>query len=130
LEKTGLDGVRVKHRPHQLSDTGSRSLSRYLKVFLKSRHIDHTRGAPYYPITQGKIKRYHRSIKNMVKLQNYYYSWELDREIVRFVEHINHHRYHDSLDNLAPSNDYFGRQKEMLSKQEMIKIRTLEQRRL
>ena len=81
-------------------------------------------------MTQGKIERYHRSMKNIVKLQNYYSPWELDREIASFVEYYNHHRYHESLDNLTPANVFFGRQKEVLSKREEIKIRTLEQRRL
>lgn len=129
LDMTGLDRVLVKHRPRLLSDNGSCYLSRDLKAFLESKHIDHTRGAPYHPMTQGKIERYHRSMKNIVKLQNYYSPWELDREIARFVEYYNHHRYHESLDNLTPASVFFGKQKEVLSKRNEIKIRTLEQRR-
>ena len=81
-------------------------------------------------MTQGKIERYHRSMKNVVKLQNYYSPWELEREIAAFVEYYNHQRYHESLDNLTPADVYFGRQKEVLSKREEIKRRTLQQRRL
>ena len=51
------------------------------KEFLQYKKIEHTRGEPYHPMTQGKIKRYHRSMKNIVKLQNYYSPWELEREI-------------------------------------------------
>jgi putative transposase len=69
-------------------------------------------------------------MKNVVKLQNYYSPWELDREIASFVEYYNYQRYHESLDNLTPADVYFGRQKEVLGKREEIKIRTLEQRRL
>jgi putative transposase len=69
-------------------------------------------------------------MKNVVKLQNYYSPWELDREIASFVENYNHQHYHESLDNLTPADVYFGRQKEVLGKREEIKIRTLEQRRL
>ena len=68
-------------------------------------------------------------MKNIVKLQNYYSPWELDREIARFVEYYNHHRYHESLDNLTQASVFFGKQKEVLSKRNEIKIRTLEQRR-
>ena len=130
LDKTGLDRVLVEHRPRLLSDNGSCYLSKDLKAFLDSKYIEHTRGAPYHPMTQGKIERYHRSMKNVVKLQNYYSPWELDREIASFVEYYNHQRYHESLDNLTPADVYFGRQKEVLGKREEIKIRTLEQRRL
>lgn len=35
----------------------------------------HTRGAPYHPMTQSKFERYHRSLKNVVKLAHYYYRW-------------------------------------------------------
>ncbi len=69
-------------------------------------------------------------MKNVVKLQNYFSPWELDREIASFVEYYNHQRYHESLDNLTPADVYFGRQKEVLGKRKEIKIRTLEQRRL
>ena len=49
--------------------------------------LEHTRGAPYHPMTQGKIERYHRSMKNVVKLEHYYYPWELEQAISSFVEH-------------------------------------------
>lgn len=66
-------------------------------------------GAPYYPMTQGKIERFHRSMKNVVKLQHYYMPWELEREIGRFIEYYNHERYHESLSNLKPVDVYEGR---------------------
>ncbi len=113
LNRTGLDHVQVRHRPRLLSDNGSCYLSKDLKAFLDSKHIEHTRGAPYHPMTQGKIERYHRSMKNVVKLQNYYYPWELEQEIARFVDYYNHQRYHESLNNLTPADVYFGRDKEV-----------------
>jgi len=93
-------------------------------------YTEHTRGAPYLLMTQGKIERYHHSIKNIVKLQNYYSPWELEREIASFVEFYNHQRYHGSLDNLTAADVYFGRKKEVLNKRDEIKIQTLRQRRL
>jgi putative transposase len=130
LDRTDLDHVLVDHRPRLLSDNGACYLSNDLKRFLQSKHIVHTRGAPYHPMTQGKIERYHRSMKNIVKLQNYYSPWELAREIAAFVDYYNHQRYHESLDNLTPVDVYLGRQKEVLRKREEIKRQTLQQRRL
>jgi transposase InsO family protein len=49
--------------------------------------MDHTRGRPYHPQTQGKIERYHRTMKNMVKLENYYFSWELEAALRDFVSY-------------------------------------------
>ena len=81
-------------------------------------------------MTQGKIERYHRSMKNVVNLQNYYSPEEVEREIVQFVDYYNNQRYHESLDNLTPMDVYTGRAKEVLAKRADIKKRTLQARRL
>jgi transposase InsO family protein len=130
LASTGLDQVLVEHRPRLLSDNGSCYVSGELRSFLESRHIEHTHSAPYHPMTQGKIERYHRSMKNIVNLQNYYLPTQLEIEIASFVNYYNHQRYHESLDNLTPADVYFGRAKEVLTKREQIKKQTLQQRRL
>ncbi len=92
--------------------------------------IKHTRGAPYHPMTQGKIERYHRSMKNVVKLEHYYYPWDLEEAIDQFVEHYNHLRYHESLNNVTPADVFFGRDQQILSRREQIKQRTLAQRKI
>jgi len=130
LDKTGLDQVLVEHRPRLLSDNGSCYLSKDLKDFLDRKHMEHTRGAPYHPMTQGKIERYHRSMKNIVNLQNYFLPEELEREVASFVEYYNHQRYHESLDNLTPADMFYGRAKEVLTRRQEIKLRTLQERRL
>ena len=68
-------------------------------------------------------------MKNLVQLQNYAYPWDLEQEITRFVDHHNHQRYHESLGNVTPAVAYFGRAKEVQSRPEEIKRRTLEGRR-
>ena len=87
------------------------------------------RSAPYHPMTQGKIERYHRSMKNVVKLRNYYYHWELDQAIEAFVECYNHERYHKALDNLTPADAYSGRSEEVLTHREQIKHETMQNRK-
>ena len=95
LDKTCVDKVNVRHRPRLLSDNGPCYLSSELKDYLDDRGMDHTRGAPYHPQTQGKIERYHRTMKNVVKLQNYYFPGELEAEIEKFVDYYNNERYHE-----------------------------------
>jgi transposase InsO family protein len=129
LDKAGIEQVRVKHRPRLLSDNGPAYLSGELKSFLSDWEMQHFRSAPYHPMTQGKIERWHRSMKNVVKLRNYYYPWELEQAIEAFVEYYNHERYHESLENLTPIDVYSGREKEVLSRREQIKQETLEKRR-
>jgi putative transposase len=130
LDQTGLDHVLVEHRPRLLSDNGSCYVSKELKLFLDRKHMDHTRSAPYHPMTQGKIERYHRSMKNVVNLQNYFLPGNLETEIASFVDYYNRQRYHESLANLTPADVYFGRAQEVLSNRDEIKKRTLQQRRL
>ena len=129
LEKSGLEKVRVRHRPRLLSDNGPAYISKELKKFLKRKDIQHIRGAPYHPMTQGKIERWHRSLKNVVKLQNYYSPSQLAKAIEDFVEYYNNHRYHESLDNMTPASIFYGKAKEVLSERVKIKRETMTLRR-
>ncbi len=129
LDKSGLNEVRIQHRPRLLSDNGPAYLSKELKQFLKRKNNEHIRGAPYHPMTQGKIERYHRSMKNVVKLQNYYVPSELEQSIAEFVEYYNNERYHEAIDNLTPADVYSGISEEVLTKREQIKQTTLVRRR-
>jgi transposase InsO family protein len=108
LENTGLQKAKVRHRPRLLSDNGPAYLSKDLKLFLKRQHIEHIRGAPYHPMTKGKIERYHRSLKNVVKLQHYYSPSQLREAIADFVNYYNNQRYHESLDNMTPADVFYG----------------------
>lgn len=129
VDQTGVEQVAVRHRPRLLSDNGPCYVSGELKEYLKDREMDHTRGAPYHPMTQGKIERYHRSMKNVVKLQHYYFPGELEEEIRRFVDYYNNERYHESLNNVTPADVYFGRHREIETRRDRIKRRTLKRRR-
>lgn len=129
IETTGVNEIKVKHRPRLLSDNGPCYLSSELKDYLGKHQMKHTRGAPYHPMTQGKIERYHRSMKNVVKLEHYYTPWELENAIKQFVHYYNHERYHESLDNITPADMYFGRYHEIMDRRAMIKYETLQQRR-
>jgi len=129
LERTGVTQVRVRYRPRLLSDNGPAYVSKELREYLTEKDISHTRGQPYHPQTQGKIERYHRTLKNLVTLQNYYAPWELEHEIGCFVRWYNTERYHESLENLTPEDVYRGRDREILTARELLKMQTLERRK-
>src|SRR2546421_4088514 len=74
-------------------------------AWLDDNGIRHIRGRPYHPMTQGKIERYHRSMKNRILLDNYYLPGQLEQSIEEFVSYYNNCRYHESLDNLTPAPD-------------------------
>ena len=129
LAASGCDRARVVHKPRLLSDNGSSYVSSDLAEWLDAQNIGHVRGAPYHPMTQGKIERYHRSMKNVVKLDVYYSPWELERAIGSFVEHYNHRRLHESLQNVTPADVYEGRQAAILDRRARIKRETLARRK-
>src|SRR5215831_3085025 len=126
---SGLNQVKVLHRPRLLSDNGPSYVSSELGKWLDYNGIRHIRGRPYHPMTQGKIERYHRSMKNRILLDNYYLPGQLEQSIEEFVRYYNNCRYHESLDNLTPADVYFGRGQAILERREKIKRKTIEQRR-
>ena len=69
------------------------------------------------------------SIKNIINLQNYYTPEELEKEIAAFVEYYNNHRYHESIKNLTPADDYYRRDEIIISMREQIKQQTMKLRR-
>ena len=130
LAASRCDSAKVVHKPRLLSDNGSSYISSDLAEWLKDRGIAHVRGAPCHPQTQGKIERWHQTLKNRILLENYYLPDDLKAQIARFVEHYNHRRYHESLQNLTPADVYFGRGRTILLERERIKRDTIRQRRL
>jgi putative transposase len=130
LKASGLDQARVVHRPRLLSDNGSSYVAADLAEWLDDRHMEHVRGASYHPQTQGKIERWHQTLKNRILLEHYYLPGDLERQVAAFVEHYNHSRYHESLGNLTPADVYFGRGQTILLERQRIKRQTIAQRRL
>lgn len=126
LNKAGLD---KSNAPRLLSDNGSCYISSELAEYIEDNGMSHVRGKPNHPQTQGKIERYHRSMKNVVKLENYYYPEDLIQRLEEFVEYYNNNRYHESIYNLTPSGVYFGRGNEILNQRQLIKQKTMKKRR-
>lgn len=122
---TGVNQVAVQHRPRLLSDNRSAFIAGHLAAYLSEQGIRHTRGQPYHPQTQGKIERYHRSIKNVICLEHHYFPWQLEHAIAAFVEHYNHQRYHEALGNVTPADVFFGRAAQIEAERAAVKRRTL-----
>jgi putative transposase len=129
LQASGLDQTSIEQRPRLLSDNGPSYVASDLAEWLEQQGMSHTRGKPYHPMTQGKIERWHLSLKSKILLENYYLPSELERAIAGFVDHYNHRRYHESLDNLTPADVYFGRGQRIINMRKEIKRRTIDQRR-
>jgi len=126
LIKTGLPQGR---RPKILSDNGSCYISEDIKAFMKEKGITQVHGAPNHPQTQGKIERYHRSMKNVVKLHHYYSLSDLKKAIDEYIEYYNNERYHESLNNCTPASVYNGTNKIILEQRQLLKQKSMKQRR-
>ena len=130
LRASGLDQAMPAERPRLLSDNGSSYIAGDLARWLEDHKIKHVRGAPYHPMTQGKIERWHQTLKNRILLENYFLPGDLDAQLAAFVDYYNNHRYHESIDNLTPADVYFGRGPTILAAREKIKRETIAERRL
>ncbi len=130
LQASGCDQANVVHKPRLLSDNGASYISGDLAEWLDEKGMTHVRGAPYHPQTQGKIERWHQTLKNRVLLENYFLPGDLKAQIEAFIDHYNHRRYHESLKNLTPADVYFGRGQSILNRRERIKRKTIKMRRL
>lgn len=130
LEASGCANATVATKPRLLSDNGSSYIAGDLAKYIDDKGMDHIRGAPFHPQTQGKIERWHQTMKNRVLLEHYFLPGDLKAKIEAFVEYYNNHRYHESLGNLTPADVYFGRAEQILKKREEIKRKTMNKRRL
>ena len=130
LTASGCDQAHVLHKPRLLSDNGPSYIAGELADYIHANAMSHVRGAPMHPQTQGKIERWHQTLKNRILLENYFLPGDLEFQIKAFVEYYNHQRYHESLNNVTPADAYFGRAEAIIQQRERIKRQTLEHRRL
>ena len=105
LAASGCDHATVQHKPRLLSDNGPSYIAGELAEYIEANKMSHVRGAPMHPQTQGEIERWHQTLKNRILLENYFLPGDLERQIKAFVEHYNHQRYHESLNNVTPADD-------------------------
>jgi putative transposase len=61
--------------------------------------VSHAHGKTFHPMIRGKIERWHLSLKSRILLESYYLLGDLERAVASFVEHYNHCRYYESVDN-------------------------------
>jgi putative transposase len=129
VDATGMTDVPVEDRTRLLSDNGAGYVSRAFKNYLCLLGIGHILAAPFHPQTNGKIERYHRSIKGELSLLPYEMPSQLERAITDFVDYYNYRRYHKALGNVTPADVLYGRREEILKRRKEVQIQTINRRR-
>ena len=103
VDRTGMDQVPVTDRTRLLSDNGPGYVSRAFRDYLGMAGIRHILAAPFHPQTNGKLERYHQTLKRDVNQLPYELPSDLEAAIVAFVSYYNYRRYHKALGNVTPS---------------------------
>ncbi|MFC1955837.1 transposase [Chloroflexota bacterium] len=129
VDATGMTEVTVEDRTRLLSDNGAGYVSRIFREYLHLVGIRHILAAPFHPQTNGKLERYHQSIKREVNQVPYELPGQLERAITDFVDYYNYRRYHKALGNVAPADVLYGRREEILQRRKEVQIQTINRRR-
>jgi len=129
VDFTGMTDVPVEDRTVLLSDNGAGYLSQQFNQYLHLVGIRHITASPFHPQTNGKIERYHRTLKGEVNQLPHDMPSELKETIRAFIEYYNYHRYHEGLGNVTPYDVDTGNHLKIIERRKEVKSKTLEARR-
>ena len=126
---TVMDQVPIEDRTRLLSDNGPGYVSRAFRDYLGMVGIKHILATPFHPQTNGKLERYHQTLKRDVNQLPYELPSDLEAAIVAFVDYYNYRRYHKALGNVTPSDVLKGRRPEILRRRKEVQAQTIQRRR-
>ena len=130
IDATGMTEVPVEDHTKLLSDNGSGYVSRAFRDYLHLVGIHHILASPFHPQTNGKLERYHQSIKQEVNQLLYQMPSDLEQAIAAFVDYYNYRRYHKALGNVTPDDVLQGRRDSILARRKEVQAQTLRRRQL
>jgi len=133
MEETDVETILQRARekfpgaaPRIISDNGPQFIAKDFKEFIRICGMTHVRTSPYYPQSNGKLERYHRTIKGECIRPGTPLSLEDARRLVaRYVEHYNTVRLHSAIGYVTPADKLAGREQEIFAERD----RKLEQAR-
>ncbi len=129
VDATGMTEVPVEDRTKLLSDNGAGYISRAFRDYLHLVGIRHILAAPFHPQTNGKLERYHQSIKREVNQILYEFPGQLEKAIAEFVDYYNYRRDHKALGDVMPADVLYGRREQILQRRKEVQIQTINRRR-
>ncbi len=128
VEWTGMAQVPVENRARLLNDRGPGFLARALEDYLRMLEIRPIYCSPYHPQTNGKLERFHETLKARLNLLVFTSPEALRMAMAEFIEFYKYQRYHEGIGNVTPADVYFGRREEILKRRKEQKQATLESR--
>ncbi len=128
VEWTGMEQVPIEDRTRLLSDRGSGYLARAFEDYLRTLAIRHIYCSPHHPQTNGKLERFHETLKARLNLLVYTSPESLRAAMADFIDFYNYRRYHEGIKNVTPADVYFGRRQEILKRREEQKQATIYRR--
>lgn len=118
-------------KPRIISDNGPQFVARDFKEFIRVSGMTHVRTSPYYPQSNGKLERYHRTVKGDAIRPASPSSLEDARKVVaKFVEHYNGVRLHSAIGYITPNDFLAGRGKAIWAERDRKLETAREQRRI
>ena len=117
-------------RPRIISDNGPQFVAREFKQYIRICGMTHVRTSPYYPQSNGKLERYHRTIKaDCIRPGCPLTLEDAQRIVAQFVEDYNERRLHSSLGYVTPRDKLLGREEEIFAERDRKLEEAREQRR-
>jgi len=102
--------------PRIISDNGPQFIARDFKEFIRLCGMTHVKTSPYYPQSNGKIERFHRTIKgDCIRPETPLTLEDAQRIVARYVEHYNTVRLHSAIGYITPKDKLEGRDKEIFA---------------
>jgi transposase InsO family protein len=119
------------HSPRIISDNGPQFIAKDFKDYIRITGMSHVRTSPYYPQSNGKIERFHKTIKSDAIRPGSPATVEEARAIVtRFVEHYNGVRLHSAIGYITPNDVLADRASQIWAERDRKLEQAREQRRL
>jgi transposase InsO family protein len=117
-------------RPRIISDNGPQFIAKDFKEFIRISGMTHVRTSPYYPQSNGKIERWHKSLKTECIRPGTPLSLDDARRLVgQFVEHYNEVRLHSAIGFVTPKDKLEGREKQIFTERDLKLEMAREQRK-
>ena len=129
-----LEAAKEKYpdaKPRIISDNGPQFIAKDFKEFIRISGMTHVRTSPYYPQSNGKLERWHKSLKSECIRPGVPLTPEDARRLIeRYVEHYNTVRLHSAIGFVTPADMLAGRQSEIQTTRDRKLEQAREQRQL